>query len=304
MNATPPVHEAPGRDLLASLPPGPIFGSVLLVDPRHFDVLYQINPHMKPGEEPVDAARARQGHEALRRAYESIGYAVRVLDADAGLPDLVFCANQSFPWTDAAGRPRALLSVMAHEARRAEVPLLERFYGGLGWEVDRLPEGPDPIEGQGDLLWFPGRRLVIGGHGFRTTRARLDQFAALTGIATVPIRLVDERFYHLDTCLSPIDADRALWIEAAFDEPSRDRLRALFPRLIEVPEEEAASCLAANAHCPDGRNVLIEAAASRTIALLEAEGLRVLPIDTAPFLLSGGSVFCLKQMLPRELPSR
>ena len=45
----------------------------------------------------------------------------------------------------------------------------------------------------------------------------------VTGMLTViaPLQLVDPRFYHLDTCFSPLPGGRLLYYPAAFDERSR-----------------------------------------------------------------------------------
>jgi N-dimethylarginine dimethylaminohydrolase len=105
-------------------------------------------------------------------------------------------------------------------------------------------------------------------------------------------------FYHLDTCLAPLDEERALVVTEAFEDRGLELLARTFPKLLAVPPAEASERLACNAHCPDGRNVIIDAGAQETIRLLRGEGFRVLPVDTSEFLKSGGSVFCLKMMLP------
>ena len=58
-------------------------------------------------------------------------------------------------------------------------------------------------------------------------------------ITVEPLQLVDERFYHLDTCFAPLTAQAALIYPPAFDEPSLLKLTAAFPRLYEVSELEA-----------------------------------------------------------------
>lgn len=275
---------------------------VLMVSPRHFDVVYSINPHMVDAEGRLrrpDRAAAADAWDRLRKAYESIGYPVQVLDAVEGLPDMVFAANQSFPFWRPDGRPAVILSRMRYPERAPEVEVFEGWYRSAGYEVFRLPGDPPPfLEGHGDLLWFPGRRFLFGGHGFRTDREALDAVARITGAEVLPLRLRKPGFYHLDTCLAPLDGRRALVVPDAFEPEDLEFLGRCFERLLPAPPEESATRLAANAHCPDGRNVLIDAGARETIRLLKEEGFRVLPIDTSEFLKAGGSVFCLKTMLP------
>ncbi|NRA96003.1 MAG: amidinotransferase [Planctomycetes bacterium] len=271
-----------------------------MVSPEYFSVEYAINPHMQDGEgglQTVDPEKARAQWDALRRVYESLGYPVRVLPGQEGLPDMVFAANQSFPFPREGGGDGVLLSRMRHEQRAAEVRAFEDWFRTRGTFVVPRPDEAPYCEGCGDLLWIPGRRVVLGGHGFRTDRLALEEVAAATGAPVLALRLVDERFYHLDTCLTPLDRSRALWVPKAFDDAGAALLRRAFERLIEVPEDEAADALACNAHCPDGRCVIIDVAAERTRRTLEEEGLRVFPVQTSEFLKSGGSVFCMKQMV-------
>jgi N-dimethylarginine dimethylaminohydrolase len=154
------------------------------------------------------------------------------------------------------------------------------------------------IEGQGDLLRHPGRQDVVhGGFGFRTTRAALDRVGEITGATVVIHELSDPRFYHLDTCLVPLSEDEALFAPEAFSPEGHATLRKWFPKLVAAPLEEASSGFACNAHCPDGRNVLIDSSCRRTSDLLAARGYEVTPVDTSEFRKAGGSVFCMKLSL-------
>ena len=68
---------------------------------------------------------------------------------------------------------------------------------------------------------------------------RFSQAMQPEGIQVVPIRLVDETFYHLDTCLSPLNAEAALFYPGAFAGGSLDVLRGEWKRLYEVTREDA-----------------------------------------------------------------
>ncbi|MEE2712839.1 MAG: arginine deiminase-related protein [Planctomycetota bacterium] len=293
------VDELPDGWSAREAEPLPPWRGVLMVSPEHFRVAYAINPHMRDadgGLQVVDPEKARAQWDALGRVYESIGYPVSVLGGLDGLPDMVFAANQSFPFPRDGGEG-VLLSRMRHEQRAAEIPAFEDWFRGRGTFMVPRPDDAPYCEGAGDLLWVPGRRVLLGGYGFRTDREALDEVAAATGARVLALRLTDERFYHLDTCIAPLDGTRALWVPTAFDDSGTALLHRVFDRLIEVSEDEAANALACNAHCPDGRSVIIEAAAEGTRRALEAEGFRVFPVETSEFLKSGGSVFCMKQML-------
>ncbi|MFZ5481070.1 MAG: dimethylarginine dimethylaminohydrolase family protein [Myxococcota bacterium] len=263
-----------------------------MADPAAFDVTYVINPHMEGNVGRVDRARARPQWAALRDAYVRLGLAVDVLPAAEGLPDLVFTANQSFPIAD---RRVVLMSRMHAEQRRAEVPLVEAWYAARGWRIAHLGEDVADFEGMGDALWHPGRRFVWGGYGFRSSLRAYEALSALADVPVVALSLRDPRFYHLDTCLAPLDAHTALYVEEAFDETGLRLLREGFERLIRVPIADAER-FACNGHCPDGEHFLVQAGCgvSREVA---AAGFAVVELETDEFTKSGGSVFCMKMMV-------
>lgn len=271
-----------------------------MVSPEAFDVVYAINPHMRDEAGALrapDRAKAAAQWDELRRAYKAIGFPVDVIRGEPGLPDMVFAANQSFPFLRADGRRAALMSRMRHPERAAEVPAFEAWYRSRGYEIVPLPDDVGPFEGGGDLLRAPARRFLFGGFGFRTSRAALDAAARLVDEPVVALELVDPRFYHLDTALVPLDGTRALAVREAFAPASLRALEAAVPELLFLPPAEAAEKFAGNAHCPDGRNVLIEAECTETRRLLQDSGFRVRPIETSEFRKAGGSVYCLKTAL-------
>jgi N-dimethylarginine dimethylaminohydrolase len=138
---------------------------------------------------------------------------------------------------------------------------------------------------------------LFGGWGFRTTERALVEISRTCDVPIVPLRLVDPRFYHLDTCLMPLDDRRALAFRPAFDTESWKVVEACFERIVGAPEHEAVEGLACNVHCPDGKTVVIEASCVATARALAAEGFAVRPIETSEFLKAGGSVFCMTLMI-------
>ena len=113
----------------------------------------------------------------------------------------------------------------------------------------------------------------------------------------VLLHLTDADYYHLDTCLCPLDADHALVAPAAFDDTGRALIDTLFETPIEVPDHEARHQFACNAHCPDGTHVLIQEGCEETNERLRAHDFVPVELDTSEFMKSGGSVFCMKQMV-------
>ena len=81
------------------------------------------------------------------------------------------------------------------------------------------------------------------------------------GRRVVSLRLVDPRFYHLDTALCVLDATTAMYYPAAFDDAGRAALAGVFDELIEAKDEDA-EVLGLNA-VSDGRHVVLASAGGR-----------------------------------------
>lgn len=282
----------------SDLHPRPPEVRVLMAEPSYYDVLYVINPHMAGNVGMVDKARAQKQWEQVRNAYANLGYPIELIAGVPGLPDLVFMANQSFPGQLPDGRWAAFLSFMHSKLRRPEVDVVAAWYHNRGALTVPLSNRALPFEGMGDVAWVPGRRAIVGGHGFRTDPAVYPELAQRFDVPTLSVELVDARFYHLDTCLQLIDDQTALFVPCAFDEVGIALLERAFPRLIEIPEEEAAKQLACNGHCPDGKHFIVQRGTSRTLKAVKALGLTPIEVETSEFIKSGGSVFCMKLMVP------
>jgi N-dimethylarginine dimethylaminohydrolase len=282
---------------LADLPQMPLPKRVIMVDPEHFDVLYVINPHMEGHIGGVDIAKARDQWQSMRSTLEKTGLEVHVVPGEPGLPDMVFCANQSLPSRRSDGSLDVIMSIMHADQRKAEVPFIESFYQEQGYHIHHLDARKiADFEGMGDAIWHPGRRLIWGGYGYRSSLAAYEEVSRMLQVDVIALELVDPAFYHLDTCLSFLNEHSALYYPKAFTKTGLEMLRAFIPNLIEVSTEDAIDGFACNALCADGKNVLIHHGLSHTNEKLTEAGFTVHELDTNEFLKSGGSVFCMKMM--------
>ena len=269
--------------------------AVLVCRPDHFDVVDVKNAFMEGQAGAVDRDAARRQWDDLCAAFAQAGVDVEVLDPTAGCEDMVFAANQVFPGLDAAGARVCVLGHMRFESRQREVPAYAEWYRRRGYAVvDAIPPGV-LFEGGGDALWHPGRHFIWAGFGQRTGEPAHAALGSAFGAPVGSLRLADERFYHLDTCLCALDETHALWFPGAFDEKGRALISGGFDRLIEVDEEEAVTGMACNATAFPSRTVVIDRRAERTIRALAEAGFQPRAVDTGEFMKSGGSVYCLKQ---------
>lgn len=272
---------------------------VLLTTPTYFDVQYVINPHMAENVGTVKKEVAFQQWKAIRATYTALDVHPIVVSGQPDLPDMVFCANQTLPFYHPDSDTRGVvLSRMHAEERQEEVPYYAEFFESKGYTVKELPEELEAdFEGMGDAIWHPTRYLLWGGYGFRTNPEAYEALSELLDVPIVLVHLTDPDYYHLDTCFCPLDAEHVLIAPEAFDETGRALVEKLFPTVIEAPDHEARHQFACNAHCPDGRHVLIQEGCEHTNERLRAENFVPVELDTSEFLKSGGSVFCMKQMI-------
>ncbi|MBY0384875.1 amidinotransferase [bacterium] len=270
--------------------------NVLMVSPDFFDVTYAINPYMvdevSGGLKQIDKNLALQQWQSLKKAYAEQGLSVHTIDGVADLPDMVFSANQTFPFYK-NGQVRFVMSRMKSPFRQREVDSFRSWCLNKNIESYEIPEGLS-FEGMGDALWNYESEEIFGGYGFRTDVAVYDWLSALTQKPVIKLHLVNDHFYHLDTALCILNRETALYVPKAFSAESVDKLRMKFKNLLAVPEQEAHACLAVNACSIDGKTVFVEKQAVFTQQLLKQLGFELQLFDTSEYIKSGGSVFCLK----------
>ena len=280
------------------LPDMPLPDEVLMVRPLHYSVDYVINPHMADQVGKVDTIEAQNEWNLVRTLFDQIGIKVRIIEDQEGLPDMVFCANQSLPYIDGEGNRHALMSIMHAEQRKKEVPYFEQWYRQNGYEVHFLDEKAiDDFEGCGDAIWHTGKRLLWGGHGHRSSPEAYEIISDLFGVPVITLELVSETFYHLDTCFCVLDENTALIYPDAFTGEGLELINKAFDRVIKASQYEAEELFACNACCPDGRNVIIQQGCTDVNKNLRDAGFAVHEVSTYEFLKSGGSVFCMKMLL-------
>lgn len=263
--------------------------TILMCAPEFYGIEYEINPWMNR-ERGSDRDRAREQWRKLRDLIVDCGAVVEEMEPVPGLPDLVFTANAAM-----IHRETAYLARFRHAARQGETPLDRTWLEARGFRCVELPEGLD-FEGAGDAL-FCGDTLV-GGYIIRSDARALQWVAGQIGCQALPVQLVDDRYYHLDTCFCPLRPGLAIWYPPAFDEYAQTSLTARIPTLIEVCDEEAAR-FACNA-VVIGRHVLLNTGCPRLEADLAALGCipHATPLDE--FIKAGGSAKCLTLRLDGE----
>ncbi|MGH3913181.1 MAG: dimethylargininase [Pseudonocardiaceae bacterium] len=255
----------------------------LMCPPKYFTVNYKINPWMDPGR-PVDTARAMTQWRALAETYRALGHTVEVIDPEPGLPDMVFAANSSTVLDGVVLGAR-----FRHAQRRAEAEHYRRWFVARGCAVTMPAE---VNEGQGDLLW--AGRVLLAGTGFRTETAAHSEAQELLGVPVLSLRLIDPRYYHLDTCLLVLDDSPSspliAYYPPAFSPGSQRVLARLFPDAI-IAGVADATCLGLNG-VSDGRTVVMPHEAADLGCALAARGFQPVFVDVSELRLAGGGPKC------------
>ncbi len=271
---------------------------VLLCPPDYFDVVDQKNPYTSR-ESAVDRVKARKQWDALCSVLQQSGCEIETIKPAEGLEDMVFAANQVFVG-EKEGYGRFIVpSRMVHESRQREVPFFVDWFRNRGYQVIGLDWGSDFLEGHGDLLWHPEDSRVYAGYGFRSTQGGVEKFAAAMskmGISVIPLQLVDEYCYHLDTCLCPLNNEAALLFPGAFSAVALSALHKSWKRIHLLTADEAHRFMGNGIVA--GSNYITPYTTPQLEAILHQEGLRTVTVDTSEFEKSGGSCFCMKAFLP------
>lgn len=248
--------------------------------PDHFDVVSTLNPWMDPTR-PVDRSLAIRQWEQLVETYERLGHQVEFVQPAPALPDMVFAANAG---VSISGRMMA--AVMSSPERRPEEAHYRKYFETAGFEEVLIPEHVN--EGEGDFLYTG--QVLLAGTGFRTDEAAHREASTFFDVETITLRLVDPRWYHLDTALFSVNPDVTVWFPAAFDAASQQELRRRYPDGIEATEADALS-FALNS-TTDGRTIVMPESGSGLAERLVGLGLDVNTVDLSELLKAGGSVKC------------
>lgn len=280
---------------ISNLPAMPVPDRVLMVKPTYFDVEYVINPHMKGQIGDVDKIQAQNEWEHLVDGFKELSLDVQILEGEKGLPDMVFCANQSLPFCDKDGNKKIVMGMMRTPQRKPEVDAIENWFETQDYEILHLDtKKTQYFEGMGDAIWHFKRQLLWGGYGFRSSITALEQVSDLLNVPVIALELTDEAFYHLDTCMCILNETTVLIYPDAFTDDGLKLIRKLFDKVIVATKYEAVKFLAVNATCPDGKNVFIQQGCTDVNKNLRDAGFSVHEFSTYEFLKSGGSVFCMK----------
>ena len=259
---------------------------ILMCAPDHYDVDYVINPWMEGNVHKSSRDRAVEQWNKLYSMLQGIA-TVDLIAPQKGVPDMVFTANAGLVLGD-----NAVLSRFYHPERQGEEPYFKQWFADNGFKVYELPRDL-PFEGAGDALLDREGRWLWAGYGFRSELDSHPYLAKWLDIEVLSLRLIDDRFYHLDTCFCPLIGGYLLYYPDAFDSYSNHLIERRVPaeKRIAIAEADAINfaCNSVNV----GQNVVMNKASDSLKQRLGDAGFSVIETPLTEFLKAGGAAKCL-----------
>lgn len=258
----------------------------LMCTPDHYDVDYVINPWMEGNVHKSSRDRAVEQWQELYHILKDNAI-VDLVNPEPGWPDMVFTANAGLVLGE-----NVVLSRFLHKERQGEEPYFKAWFESKGYTVYELP--PDlPFEGAGDALLDREGRWLWAGYGFRSELDSHPYIAEWLDIEVLPLRLMDERFYHLDTCFCPLTGGYLLYYPPAFDGYSNRLIEMRVPaeKRIAISEPDAVNfaCNAVNIE----QTVVMNKVSNDLKERLTSVGYKVIETPLTEFLKAGGAAKCL-----------
>lgn len=284
--------------------------SVLMSDADNFSSDQHINPYYN--DSPVDSAKAKADHAAIKQAYLDAGIKVDQVASPTESQDGVYTAN----WALVRGN-KAVMSRLP-QVRQAEQAYAKKYLQERGFETIEVPNDLR-FSGQGDTLACG--EFLFAGKTYRSD-AEATQFAAdqlgyeLIQLETVPqldeagnpvknavSGWPDSFFYDVDLALAIIQGPSAdskgtiAYCREAFTPESQQILDNLegFDKIL-VDLKEAVESFACNL-VSTGETVIMSDNAPLLQAEVEKRGLKTITPHITDLIKGGGYIRCVSLSL-------
>ena len=287
-----------------------IFKNILMCKPRYFDVIhYKLNAHMVM-KNTVNYQNALTQWNLLNSKLNSYGANVHYIKPQQSLVDMVFAANGALIYNN-----KALVSNFNAFPRKPETPYYMNFFKLNNYDTFVLKT---EFEGAGDGLFSHNKQHLWLGHGFRSNQKAYYEIKNILDDDNLNIhtlKLIKDKWYHLDTCFCPIGHEHLLLYESAFSEESLHKIYNVFDEknCIKISDEDALNfacnsiCIPFNKKSSNNyKNPIATIIGNKFSGKLKNKlvslNYHIIENNMSEFLLSGGSTKCCVLDIEKELP--
>lgn len=256
--------------------------NILMCAPDFFDIEYEINVWMHQENQVTEETAEDQWQKIYKIYTEKLGWNVKLIEPVKGLPDMVFATDCCLMIDN-----KILLSSFRYPERQPETEHFAKWFRGNGFS--QMKKAKNFFEGGGDNLVCGDK--ILAGHGFRSAPEAAGELREYFDREVVSLKIVDPRFYHLDTSLAVLSDDTVASYLPALDEASQKRLKAAIPNVIEATLEEAQG-FGLNA-VSDSHTIITSNESKSLITKYREAGFDVIGTPILEFRKSGGGVKCL-----------
>lgn len=257
--------------------------------PKYFDVKHHLmNIHMKM-EKKVNLLQAKKQWFNFRDSlFLENNTVLSCFIPEKNLVDKVFCANAGLIYGN-----KFVTSNFSAEPRRPESKYYYNYFKNCGYKT-MMPK--KFYEGAGDSLFSHNSNFLWLGHGFRTEKESFPEIIDFLGLNknnVFSLKLIDPRWYHLDTCFMPFDKDKVIIYRNAFDKESYYKILSVYKKenIYFIDEEDAEKFICNSVFLNNKLYIpsLPKENIQKELSMRNYK-LKVIPYDQ--FMLAGGSLKC------------
>lgn len=255
--------------------------------PDNFSVEYSINPWMQYNINKTDKEIVTQQWDNLCRVLSS-RTKIEVLNSIPTLPDMVFIANAAL-----IIEKKCFIATFKNTERQGESAYWHEYFLKKGFTIEILPSH-QYFEGEGDALYDSKRQCIWMGHGKRTEQSVSSTLAHFFDKEVISLELVDDYFYHIDTCFALLPNGDLMYVHDAFSPESIALIEKMVSSEHRIPiTREEGVHFTCNLVPADAHTVCCNKASQRIKDILHIRGITIVETPLTEFMKSGGGAKCL-----------
>ncbi|SCJ57104.1 N(G)%2CN(G)-dimethylarginine dimethylaminohydrolase [uncultured Eubacterium sp.] len=245
----------------------------------------------------IDPARFRAQHDALADIYRAHGVRVHYIEEQReDKPNALFCRDLVLMTPEGA-----IVTRPAMEARRGEERYAAKALADLGVPIIRTICGDATFEGA--MVMWVDRRTAILASGVRTNRSGYEMVEyelRRMGVTEILHMQVPYGHAHIDGNLNFASHDVAMIHASQVPYDVCDALKKKGIKLLECPSQtEAKQSFAINFVALAPGQIVMPAGNPRSQALLEQNGVEVIPVEFDEVMKGFGAIHCCTAFLKR-----